>query len=362
MLSLLLAAAVATSFPDDADQASLLAAVARSRAYLATVKKPTLTLLGRPVPVERFRRSAERFEQLVKERWGTPAFDEAVAAEFEHVKPADAVRFTGYHLPLLEARARPDATFRFPLYAPPPDMLAVPLGSFKPTLAGTVLTGRLKGSMVVPYYSRAEIDDGNALAGKHLEVAWVADELARYSLMVQGSGILRYEDGRTANVNYAGQNGHPYTGLGKALVADGKIPMALLSMPAIEAYFKANPGQMHGYLNRNPSYVFFKLAPDGPFGVDGISLTAGRAIATDKAQYPSGAITYIHYPRARFDAQGQLAGWEDGTRFVCDQDTGGAINGPARVDIFFGGGQEAARRAGTLNGLGSLEVLLLKDD
>ena len=95
MLSFLLAAAVATSFPDDADQASLLAAVARTRAYLATVRKPTLALLGRQVSVARFRRSAERFEQLVKERWGTPAFDEALAAEFEHLTPPDAVRFTG---------------------------------------------------------------------------------------------------------------------------------------------------------------------------------------------------------------------------------------------------------------------------
>jgi membrane-bound lytic murein transglycosylase A len=363
MLSLLLAASIATAtFADDADQASLLAAVAKTRAYLAAVKKPSLNLLGRQVPTERFRRSAARFEALVKEKWGTPDFDEAIATEFEPVDPRTPVRFTGYHLPLLEARTRPDATFRFPLYAPPPDMLAVPLGTFKPALAGTVLTGRLKGSTVVPYYSRTEIDDGNALAGKHLEVAWVADELGRYSLMVQGSGMLHFDDGRTVNVNYAGQNGHPYTGLGKALVADGKIPMAQLSMPAIEAYFKANPGQMHPYLNRNPSYVFFKLAPDGPFGVDGIALTAGRSIATDKSLYPSGAITYLKYPRARFDAKGQVAGWDQGARFVCDQDTGGAITGPGRVDIFYGGGQEAARRAGTLNGMGSLAVLLLKED
>ncbi|MDB5099896.1 MAG: MltA domain protein [Cyanobacteria bacterium RYN_339] len=364
MLSLLLAAAVATApatFPDDADKASLLASVAKTRAYLAGLHKPTLTLLGRPIATERFRRSAARFEALVKESWGTPQFDQDLEDQFELVDPRTPVRFTGYHLPLLEARAKRDATYRFPLYAPPTDMLAVPLGTFKPTLAGTVLTGRVKGTLVVPYFTRTEIDDGNALANKQLEVAWVADELGRYSLMVQGSGMLHFDDGRTVNVNYAGQNGHPYTGLGKALVADGKIPMAQLSMPTIEAYFKSNPDQMHGYLNRNPSYVFFKLAPDGPFGSDGIALTSGRSIATDKSLYPSGAITYVKYPRARFDDKGQVAGWDQGGRFVCDQDTGGAITGPGRVDIFYGGGQEGARRAGTLNGMGTLSVLLLKE-
>ena len=205
MLCLLLAAALAaTPSPstspspsppppapaDDADKASLLAALGKTRAYLANVRKPAMTLLGRQVPTERFRRSARRFEQLVKEEWGTPAFDQALQDEFEWLDPHTPVRFTGYHLPLLEARAKRDATYRFPLYAAPTDMLFVPLGTFKPALTGTVLTGRVKGGQVLPYYTRAEIDDGNALAGKGLEVAWVSDELGRYSLMVQGSACF----------------------------------------------------------------------------------------------------------------------------------------------------------------------------
>lgn len=361
------APATAVPVPDDGDAASLLASLERTRAYLATVRKPGLSLLGRTIPTERFRRSVARLEQLVKTAWGTPAFDRALREEFEWVDAPGTdgrgtVRFTGYHLPLLEARTHRDAKFRFPLYAPPPDLLAIPLGSFKPELAGTVLVGRLKGSTVVPYFDRAAIDDGGALEGRGLEVAWVADELGRFSLMVQGSGLLRFEDGRVVNVNYAGQNGQPYVGLGKALVADGRLPAAQLSMPGIQAYFTRHPGQLHGYLNRNPSYVFFRLAPEGPFGVDGIPLTAGRSIATDKRLFPSGAIAYIRYPHATFDARGRVTGFEPSGRFVLDQDTGGAITGPGRVDIFFGGGDEAARRAGTLNGDGRLSVLLLKPD
>lgn len=351
---------------DDGDVASLKQAVARTRTYLAGLKRTTLTLGDRQVPVERLRKSADRFAALIDAHWGTPEFERAVTTEFEWVSMAGTdgqgkVHFTGYHLPLLEARERADATYRFPLYAAPADLVTVPLGAFRTNLAGQTLLGRMQGAQVVPYYTRQEIDDGQALAGRGLEIAWVADEMARYSLMVQGSGLLRYADGRIVNVNYAGQNGHVYSSLGKHLVAEGKIPQALISMPAIQDYFKAHPDELRGYLNRNASYVFFKLSPDGPYGCDGIPLTAGRAIATDKRLFPSGAIAYLEYPRAAFDAQGRPSRWDTGTRFVVDQDTGGAILGPGRVDIYWGGGEEAARQAGTLNGHGRASYLLIKE-
>lgn len=352
--------------PDDADRDSLLAALGRSAAYLAAVRKPALMLLGKPVPTTRFRQSVQRLAELVRTAWGTPAFDRALRTEFEWVgTPGNdgqgTVRFTGYHLPLLEARHERDATFRYPVYAPPPDMLGIALGAFKPNWAGTVLVGRVRNGMVVPYYTRAEIEDDHVLAGNGLEIAWVSDELGLFSMMVQGSGLLHFPDGQVVNANYAAQNGRPYVGLGKAMVASGQLSPDQLSMPGITAYFARHPDQLHATLNRNPSYVFFKLAPEGPFGVDGIPLTGGRSIATDKKLFPSGAIAYIQYPHARFNARGQVVGWEKGGRFVLDQDTGGAIQGPGRVDIFYGGGDEAARRAGTLNGNGHLSVLLLED-
>ncbi len=351
---------------DDGDLAALQQAVERTRAYLAGTSRATLPLGDRQVPRLHALASAERFAELLARHGLTPAFYEAVQAEFDWISVPGhdgqgAVHVTGYYLPLLEARTKPDARFRFPLYGVPRDLVRVNLSVFHPRYDGQTLVARIEGGAVLPYFSRREIDDGGALAGRGLELAWVDDEMARYSLMVQGSGLLRFEDGRIVNVNYAAANGHAYKSLGKALIADGKLPAEGISMPGIEAYFRAHPDQLREYLNRNPSYVFFKLAPEGPYGSDGIALTAGRAIATDKRLFGSGLIGYLTYPRARFKADGAVEAWEAGSRFVMDQDTGGAIKGPGRADVYWGGGPEAAVRAGTLNGDARLWYLLLKE-
>ena len=359
------AMAAPAAFTDDGDVASLLSALERTEAYLAASKASAVKLADREVGLDRLRRSVARFKALVAACWGTPAFEEALRTEFEPVAmpgldAQGTVHFTGYHQPMLEARDRPDATYRFPLYAPPKDLVTIDLGAFRPSLAGQTLTGRVEGRRVVPHYTRAEIESGKALSGRGLELAWVADELALFGLMVQGSGMLRFGDGRVLTVNYAGQNGHPSVSLGKSLIADGKIPAEKISMPAIQAYFRQHPEEQRAYLHRNPSYVFFQLASEGPFGSSGMQLVPGRAIATDKRLFPPGTIAYLEYPRARFDAQGQVAAWEPGGRFVVDADTGGALLGPGRIDIYWGGGEEAARRAGTLNGNGKATFLLLK--
>lgn len=356
----------ARDFADDADRESLLAAIGCTEAYFAKAKPGDRPLLGAKVGLDRLKRSLARFKELVATAWGTPAFDAAIAAEFERVAfggedGRGAVRFTGYHLPLLEAASKPDARFKYPLYAVPADLLTCELGAFDPALAGKRLTGRVEGGRFVPYPDRKAIDDEGALGGKGLEIAWVDSPMDRFSLMIQGSGLLRFRDGRIANVNYAGQNGRKYVAIGKPLIADGKIPAEKMSMPAIEAYFAAHPEEMGRYFNQNPSYVFFKLAPEGPFGCDGVALTPGRAVATDKRLSPSGALVHVRYPKARFAPDGTVAAWEEGSRYVIDQDTGGAITGPGRIDLYLGGGAEAAKTAGTLNGAGRAEVLLLKE-
>lgn len=372
IVSLMLPAAAQAPDParmplaDDGDVAALQEAVSRTRAYLAGMTRPTLPLGERQVSRVHALRSAERFSELLARHGLTPRFYEALQAEFDWISVAGQdgkgkVHVTGYYLPMLEARAKPDSRFRFPLYGVPKDLQRVNLGAFHSRFDGEAIVARVEGGKVLPYFSRREIDDGLALAGKGLELAWVDDEMARYSLMVQGSGLLRFEDGRIANVNYAAANGHAYKSLGKALIADGKIPAEQISMPAIEAYFRERPHEMREYLNRNPSYVFFKLAPEGPYGSDGIALVPGRAIATDKRLFGSGLIGYLTYPRARFAPDGKVEAWEAGSRFVMDQDTGGAIKGPGRVDVYWGGGQEAALRAGTLNGDARLWYVLLKE-
>ncbi|HEY9897878.1 MAG TPA: MltA domain-containing protein [Pantanalinema sp.] len=319
------AIAAPAPFSDEADAASLLTALMRQEVYLSGQSPDPVRLGDRLVKRRELRQTAAAFSALVREGLGPSDFEARLRERFELIEaPA---HFTGYYLPRLEARRAADRRFRFPLYARPPGLAA--------------------GSAAV---TRAGIEDAGALEGQGLEIAWVEHELDRYLLMVQGSGILVFEDGRQTPVNYGGGNGHPYVSLGKLLVADGRIAPETISVPAIRAYFEAHPEELHAYLVKNPSYVFFKLADSGPFGVSGVVLTPGRSIATDKALSPSGAIAYV-----RYESDGQARG-----RFVCDQDTGSAIKGWGRADIFWGAGDEAGRVAGTLNATGSLTYLLLK--
>lgn len=313
---------------DDGDKESLLAAVARSRAYLAATPRKQLLVAGKPYPVELLRQGLATFETLVTDSFGTPAFEPAVREAFVWAPlsgrdGAGTLLVTGYHLPTVEAREMPEGVFRFPIYGPPTDMLAIDLGAFRPALGGQTAVARIKNGRVVPYHTRREIEGGNALVGKGLEIAWVATDAARKHLMLQGSGMLRYPDGHTANLNYAAQNGHIWS--------------------AGEA---------------NQSWVFFRIAPDGPYGCDGVPLTAGRAIASDKRLTATGALGFLRYPRARFNEQGGVAAFEPGGRFVLDQDTGGAISGPGRIDVYWGGGDEAARRATALHGAGQIWYLI----
>jgi membrane-bound lytic murein transglycosylase A len=322
------------SLADEGDAASLLAAVARTRTYLAGLPRRTLSVAGRTLQVEALRRAYEEFEALVRAEWGKPTFEAAVRERFTWLPmpgrdTAGSVLYTGYFQPLLEASEQPTEAYRYPLYAPPPDMIPIDLGAFRPSLAGQVAMARIKNGGIVPYFTRREIDDGQALAGRGLEIAWVKDATLRASLMIQGSGVLRYPDGRLVNVAYAGQNGHVFLG---------------------------------GDQSRNPSYVFFRLGGDGPTGCDGVMLTGGRSIATDKRLFPTGTLAWISYPRARFNARGLVEAYEQGGRFVLDQDTGGAITGPGRVDVFWGGGPEASRRAHALNGTGRLWFLVPRDE
>ncbi|HEY9856078.1 MAG TPA: MltA domain-containing protein [Stenomitos sp.] len=350
-----------SALADDGDKASLLLALDRQREYLAREGKTSFLMGDRPVTREQLRKTSEAFARLVREAWGTPEFERRLQERFELLTASESAHVTGYHLPLLEARRTPDATFRFPLYQTPGDLTRVELGPFKPQFAGESIQGRFEQGRLVPYYNRSDIEDRGALSGKGLEIAWVKDELARFLLMVQGSGLLRFEDGSVRPVNYAGSNGRPYTSLGKLLVGDGKIPRERISVPAIKEYFAAHPDELHGYLVRNESYVFFRLAESGPFGSDGILLTPGRSVATDKKVSPSGAIAYLRYTKPVLGPDLKPTGVAETGRFVCDQDTGSAIKGVGRVDTFWGGGVEAEAIAGTLNATGSITYLLLKE-
>lgn len=264
--------------------------------------------------------------------------------------------FTGYYEPLLRGSRNRDDTYRYPLYRRPADLVSVDLGQFDPELKGRRIGGRVQDGRLVPYADRAAIDRG-ALNGRGLELLWVDDSVDRFFLEIQGSGQVRLPDGAIVRVGYADQNGRPYRAIGKDLIEIGAIPREQMSMQAIREWLEANPREAPGVMARNPSVVFFTelkdlAAADGPLGAQGVPLTPGRSLAVDRKFLPLGAPIWL-------DTTAPTPGGDQPLRrLVIAQDTGGAIRGPVRGDLFWGAGPEAEHLAGHMKSPGRLYLLL----
>jgi membrane-bound lytic murein transglycosylase A len=269
------------------------------------------------------------------------------------------VLFTGYYEPLLSCRTTRQADFKYPLYKRPDDIIEVDLTLFGNGFAKNKVFGRLNGRKVIPYFSREEIDQKNALAKRDLEILWCADLVDIYFLQVQGSGKVDLGNGNILSVLYDGANGRPYRGAGSYLVNTGIIPKEEMSMQMIRQYLRDNPEQASFILNQNPSYVFFRVDTGPSVGNIGVPLTPGRSIATDSRLFPKGALALIATTKPKIENDG-ITEWEPFTRFVMNQDTGGAIKGPGRVDLFWGQGPEAELGAGHMQQEGELYFLLRK--
>jgi len=278
---------------------------------------------------------------------------------------------TGYYEPLLQGSRKRDARFRYAIYGKPDDLLEVDLGDVYPDLAGRRLRGRLEGNRVVPYFSREEIQHGSKpLKGK--ELLWVDDPVALFFLHIQGSGVVRLRDGSLVGVGYADQNGYPYKAIGAALVAEDEIPRDKLSLQSIRTWLHDNPDKAETLMNSNPSFVFFQLRNDvkqGPIGSLGVPLTSERSIAVDRKYISLGLPVWLEttVPEIQDEAVSAATGdsktekpekEEPFSHLVFAQDTGGAISGAARADLFWGRGQMAEEYAGRMKQPGKLFVLL----
>lgn len=251
---------------------------------------------------------------------------------------------TGYYEPELAGSLTRAPGFTIPLYKRPPDLIEADLGLFADSLKGRKVRGRVESSAFVPYFDRAEID-GGALSGRGLELAWAADVHAAFFLEIQGSGRLRLPDGSVARVGYDGQNGRDYTAIGRILRQRGLLPEGGATMAGIIAWMQAQPDRGAALMHENRSKIFFRLLPPGvpglgPPGALNIALTPGVSVAADPKYVPLGAPLLL-----------------DGALKVA-QDTGGAIKGPNRLDLFQGAGVEAARIAGSLSRTGNTVLLL----
>jgi len=272
------------------------------------------------------------------------------------------VLFTGYYQPVIDARREPDSEYKYPLYKIPQDLQIFDLGKINHKYAGERIGLRVEKGIIKPYHARKAIDAEMVLAGKGLEVVYLNDFMDRYLLHIQGSGVMRIEKGREIKVRFASSNGFPYVSLGKLLIEDQKIPRDKMSLKAIREFYEDNPLEMQKYLNRNPRYIFFEEFSGAVNGSEGVALTPGRSIATDKSLFPGGGLAFITCKRPHRNAKGDVVSWSKMHRFVVDQDTGAAIKGPGRVDIFWGTGQEAEETAGGFKEMGELYYLLIKED
>ena len=259
---------------------------------------------------------------------------------------------TGYYEPLLHGSRTRSARYRYPVYAAPDDLLVIDLSEVYPDLKNMRLRGRIEGKRVVPYFSRAQIENGTApVAGR--EILWVEDAVELFFLQIQGSGRVRLSSGETVAVGYADQNGHAYRSIGRLLVDRGDLPLEKASMQGIKAWAKQNPDKLQDLLNYNASYVFFREMPPnlpGPLGALGVPLTARRSIAVDARYIPLGAPVFL--------ATTMPNSPEKLNQLMLAQDTGGAIRGAVRADFFWGFGEDAAALAGRMRQNGKMWVLL----
>ncbi|NNM78888.1 MAG: transglycosylase [Gallionella sp.] len=261
---------------------------------------------------------------------------------------------TGYYEPKLMGSRVQTARFRYPLYGVPDDLLTIDLGEVYPQLKDMRLRGRLQGKRVVPYYNRADIEQGKA-AVQGRELFWVDDAVELFFLQIQGSGRIELPDGTSVKVGYADQNGQPYASIGRKLVEMGELKLEQASMQGIKQWGEQHPDKLPALLALNPSYVFFRELPNqnaAPLGALGVPLTDGYSIAVDARTIPLGAPVFLSttYP----DSAQPL------TRLMLAQDTGGAIKGAVRADFFWGYGDQAGVQAGRMKQNGQMWVLFPK--
>ena len=345
---------------DDLDLASLEQAGRASLTYLRRLPPEREFAFGpRRVSAARMIQAVQRFQAVMRAFQDPAARTQALKRYFVLLRSVGSdgrgrVLFTGYYEPVLPARRQPQPPFVYPLYPMPPDMVFIDLRRFDPRLPARRLVGRVQGRKVLPYHDREAIDFQGVLEGKVKPLAYLADPVEAFFLHIQGSGQVVFPDGSRLRLGYAASNGRPYRSIGRYLIDQGLMDLEGMSMQAIKRFLDQHPELRRRVLAHNPSYVFFRPLPaqGGPLGAYSQPLTAGRSIATDRRIFPGMALAWIHGTRPA------LAGGEVPlARFVFNQDTGGAIRGPGRVDLFFGSGDEAGELAGRMKHVGQLYFL-----
>ena len=356
-------------FTDDMDSPSLEKAITNQLQAMFEQEPSTPIRLGEYTLTRgRLVETLEAFLEILRQGLPSEEFNKKISENFVLYRVGKGGNkkflFTGYYRPVIQASPVQTSVYRYPLYRmQEPDLQQV---KYKSEIK---LVGTHAGIKKIhdPYpeqnlrqFTRKEIDHEGALQGLGLEVAWLKDDPERFFLHIQGSGILEFPDGSRQGVGYQGSNQYSYTGIGRLMIQDGVIQTSQGSMQGIKKYFADNPQDVSKYLYQNERYIFFTLSDDGPRGSGGGELVGGRSIATDKSIYPAGGLAFIKVKQPVLDEDNEIVHWQPVSRFVVDQDTGSAIRGPGRGDLFFGTGQKAGAKAGHYHERGEVYYLIKK--
>ncbi len=355
---------------DDLDLDSLEKAVALSIQYFEKAgSKGSYCLRDQCYSSREMIDGLEKFLRIMKRDMTSEELERTIREEFILVRAASGtaragvegnILVTGYFEPILEGSRTKTDRFRYPLYKTPDETVIIPVDRADGQDGRDKYVGRLHNGNVVPHFSRREIDENGILAGRGLEIAWVDDPVALFVLHVQGSGKIRLPEGRLLHVTYAQSNGWPFRGLTSMMVEKGFLKENGKSYEQMKRFLLDHPEERQELMNYNERYVFFRIATEGPLGALNLPLVAGRSIATDLDIYPRGALALIRTRKPVFDEEGRISSWQSFSRFVLNHDTGAAIKGPGRADLFCGTGEKAERTAGAMKESGELYFILKK--
>jgi membrane-bound lytic murein transglycosylase A len=291
---------------------------------------------------------------------GVRAFFEGAFVPYRISQAHAPSLFTGYYEPELKGSRTRHGPYQAPLYAVPPDLVRRDMGVFRDTLAGRMMERMMMVGMMmrfVPYPARADIEQ-NGIPGQPL--FYVDDPVDAFFLQIQGSGRVVLDDGTTVRAAYAGQNGQPYTAIGAVLLMRGELTREEISLQSIRAWLEAHPEEAREVMNANASYVFFNEQPIGDpalgsTGAEGVPLTPEASLAVDRSVHALGVPIWLEGSAPDPDPSNPDRRWDS---LVVAQDTGGAIKGVVRGDVYWGYGAAAGTIAGRMKHQGRMNVLL----
>lgn len=350
-------------FIDDADRTTLLTCAITHKDYLSALPEDHhLTITDHTYPRRWLLHSIDELISILRSTPNSLEIHNKIIEEFDvymaggrEKESQGTMLVTAYFEPLYQGSLSKTDMYRYPIYSKPSTLTVH-------TEPGTDIetVGRIDDNgELTQFWTRAEIENQLHLEGD--ELLYLKDSFEAFMLHVQGSGKILLPDGQTRSVRFAGHNGHSYNSIGKLLVDEGKISLKKASIPTIRGYFDAHPDDQKRILHHNPRFIFFGWGDEKPpRGNLGHPLTAGRSIAIDQSVLPPELFGWLQTRRPLVNSDGNILSWTATTRFVFPQDTGSAIKGPGRVDLFWGNGLYAEVAAGHMKEQGKLYFFIKK--